>query len=127
MESLDGAGLEHALGRGKVDQVIGVNDQRAEPEVLPPRAKGLGIHLGNTRRSALPHSGAGREDLQRVATQLAGRLKRIQIAADDGGVDADSNAAIHPGWRLRFRLRFRAILVLGVEFCRLDDGLFRHA
>ena len=32
-----------------------------------------------------------------------------------------------PGWRLWFRFRFGAVLVFGIEFSRLENGLVRHA
>src|SRR5438128_2499791 len=51
----------------------------------------------------------------------------IQIASRDGGMNADAHTPIHPGWRVRFRFRFGAVLVFGIEFSRLEDGLVRHA
>ena len=116
MEGLNRARLQHALRRRQIDQIICVNHQRAEFQFITPRAKRLRIHFGNTRRAALPHPRAGGENLQRVATELARRFQRVQVAPRDGRVNADSNAAIHPRWRLRFRLRFRAVLVFRVEF-----------
>jgi hypothetical protein len=127
VERLDRPRLQHPLRRCEVDQVIRVNDQRPQAQLVPTLTERLCVHFWNPRRPALPHPGACRKNLQRVAAQFARRFQRVQVASCDGGVDANPQAAIHPRWGLRFRLRFRAIFVFGVEFCLLKDGLFRHA
>src|SRR5438270_10978539 len=104
-----------------------MDHQRPEPQFIPARPKRLRVHVWNSRRHALPHPWASREDLQRVAAKLLSRFERVQIASRDGGMNADAHTPIHPRWRLRFSLRFGALLVFGIEFSRLQDGLFRHA
>ena len=127
VECLDRTRPQHRLRRRQVDEVVRMNRQRPEPQFFPPRAKRLRIHLRNTSRPALPHPRACRKDLQRVAAELPRRFQRVQVAPCNRGVNADSKAPIHPGGRPWFGFWFRAVFVFRIEFCRLGDGLFRHA
>jgi hypothetical protein len=65
--------------------------------------------------------------LQGVAAQLLGGLEGVEVATRDGSVNANAEAAVHPGGRPRLGLGFRAILVLGVKLGVIDEGKFRHA
>src|SRR5260370_39302399 len=94
---------------------------------LPGALEGL-VHprpeSAPTRPATSP---AGREDLQRVAAELSRRFQRIQVASRNGSMNPNPHTPIHPRWRLRFRLWFRAVFVFGVEFCDWNEGLSRHA
>ena len=67
VESLDRPSSQHRLPGGQIDQIIRVNHQWPQPQVLPSRTKCGGIQFRDPRWSALPHSGAGGKNLQRVA------------------------------------------------------------
>ena len=94
-----------------------MHDQRAQAKLFTARAKGGGIGVRDARRSTLPHARTGGKDLKSVAAQLACGLQGIQVAAGDGGVHADAQAAVHPRGLLGLRFGFRAILVFWVELC----------
>src|SRR6266404_5191569 len=81
VKRLDRAGAEHGLLRGEVDQIVGVDDQRAEAEFLAARAESGCVNLRNARWAAGPHTRAGTKNLQCVAAQLVRGLKRIAISA----------------------------------------------
>jgi hypothetical protein len=49
------------------------------------------------------------------------------MAARDGCVNADAEATVHPGRRLRLGLGLRAVFVFGVKLGVIDEGKFRHA
>src|SRR5260370_40852152 len=104
-----------------------MNERGRGAEWLAADAKRLGVHVRNPCRASLPHSRAGREDLQRVAAKFPGRFQCMQITPRNGGMNPDSKAPIHPRWWQRFRLRFRAVFVFWVKLRRLDNGLFRDA
>jgi hypothetical protein len=65
--------------------------------------------------------------LKGVAAELASRFESVEVAARDGGVNTDAQAAIHPGRRQRFGLRFRAVLVFWIEFGDASERLFWHS
>src|SRR5207302_6315276 len=92
--------------------------------LFPSGAECFSIQLRYSRRSALPHAWARGENLQRVAAELPRGFQSISVAPGDGGVDADSDFTIHPGWRQGFGLRFRAVFVFGIELRRYGDALF---
>ncbi len=70
MERLDRAGTQHGLLGREIDQIICVNDQRAEAQLLAARAKSSGVHLRDAGWTARPHARTGRENLQSVAAEL---------------------------------------------------------
>src|SRR5256885_13987197 len=115
MKRLNRARSEHGLRRSQIDQVIRVNNERAEAKLRAPCAKRGCIGVRNARGSLCPHSWAGGEYLQRVAAKFPGRFERVQVAAGDRSMDSDAAAAVHPSRRLRLGFRFRAILVFRVE------------
>ncbi len=123
MESLDRAHSKHRLSRSEIDQIVCVNDERAEAQFRASRAKGGGVNFGDAGRACLPHARAGGEYLQRVAAELASGFERVEITSRDGGVDADAQAAVHPGWGQRLRLGFRAILVLVIELGDVSERM----
>src|SRR6267378_8191377 len=86
VKGLDRASAQHGLLRGQIDQIIGVDDQRAKAESFAARAKGCAVHFGDTRRAAGPHAWVGRENLQGVAAELVRGLERVEMAASDGSV-----------------------------------------
>jgi hypothetical protein len=71
MKSLNAADAEHLLGAGQINQVVCVNDQGAQAIFGAPRAESGGVYIGNASYAALPHAGAGGEDLQSVGAQLS--------------------------------------------------------
>src|SRR5690348_11123773 len=78
MERLDGTGAQHGLRGGQIDQIIGMNNQRAKSKLRAARAKGRRVHLWNPCRATLPHARAGRKDLQGIASQLAGGFEGVE-------------------------------------------------
>src|ERR1700686_4141787 len=104
-----------------------MNHQPPQPQFVAARPKRLRVYVRNPCRAALPHSRAGRKDLQCVAAQFPRRFQRVQITPRDGGMNSDSKAPIHPRWREWFRLRFRAIFVFRVELRRLGKWLFQDS
>jgi hypothetical protein len=127
VKGLDGAGAQHGLLRGEIDQIICMNDQRAEAEFDAAGTERGGVDFGDPRGAAGPHAGAGRKDLQGVATEFVRGLESVEMAAGDGGMNPDAQRAVHPGWRCGFGLRFGAVLVFRVEFNDVREGLFRHS
>ncbi len=127
MKCLNRAGAQHGLLRGQIDQIIGVDDQRAEAESFAARAKGCAVHFGDARRASRPHAWVGRENLQGVAAELVRGLERVEMAAGDGSVNPDTQRAVHPVRRRGFGLRFGAVLVFRIEFDDVCEGLFRHS
>jgi len=57
---------EHGLLRGEVDQIVGVDDQRAEAEFLAARAESGCVNLRNARWAAGPHARCWRKKLARA-------------------------------------------------------------
>jgi len=87
VKGLDRAGAQHGLLRCEINQIIGVDDQRAEAEGFAAGAKGCAVHFGDARRAARPHARVGGENLQRVAAELVRRLERVEVTAGDRGVN----------------------------------------
>ena len=71
---LDRADTHHRIGCRQIDQVIGVDDQRAEAEFGALGAKLGSVDFRDARPDARPHARAGRENLQRVAAEFLRRL-----------------------------------------------------
>jgi len=90
VKGLDGASAQHGLLCGQIDQIIGVDDQRAEAEGFAAGAKGSAVHFGDARGPARPHARVGRENLQGVAAELVRRFERVEMAAGDRGVNPDA-------------------------------------
>src|SRR5712671_6980303 len=90
VKCLNRAGTQHGLLRGQIDQVIGVDDQRAEAESFAARAKGSAVYFGDARRSARPHARVGGENWQGVAAELVRRLEGVEMAASDRSVNPDA-------------------------------------
>src|SRR5882762_6511305 len=97
MKCLNRTRAEHRLRRRQIDQVVRVDYQRTEAKFGATRTKCDRIGIRNARSPLCPHAGAGREDLERVATQLPSRLEGVQITAGDRCMYADAEAAVHPG------------------------------
>jgi len=127
VKGLDGASAQHGLLGGEVDQIIGVNDQRAEGEFLAAGAESGGFDFRDTSGPAGPHARTGRENLQGVAAEFLRGFESVGVAAGNRGVDADAQTAVHPGGWSGFRLRFGAIFVFRIEFDDGGEGLFRHS
>src|SRR6266849_5709647 len=115
VKRLDGAGAQHGLLRGEIDQIVGVDDQRAEAELLAASAESRGVDLRNARRTAGPHARAGGKNLQGVAAELVRGVERVAISAGDGGADANAQATVHPSGRYGCGLRFGAVFVFRIE------------
>src|SRR5271169_2989775 len=67
VEGLDGASPQHRLRGREIDQIVCMNDERAEAEFGAAGAKRGGVHFGDTRGATLPHTRARRKNLERVA------------------------------------------------------------
>ncbi len=65
--------------------------------------------------------------MERVAAQFSRGFESVKVASSDRGVNTNAQAAIHPGGKLRFRLRFGAVFVFGVEFGNGCERLLWHA
>src|SRR5580704_15861386 len=123
VERLDGAHSQHRLSGGEVDQIVRVNNKRTQTQFRAAGSKGGGVYFRDAGRAGLPHARACGENLQRVAAQIASGFKRVEVAARDGSVDADTQAAVHPcGWK-RLRLGFGAVLVLVIELGDVSERL----
>src|SRR5579863_2509951 len=115
MKGLNRTGAQHRLGCRKIDQIIRMDDQRTEAQFFAARPKGGRSGVWNAGWTAGPHARAGGKNLQRVATELASRFQRFNVAFADGGVDADAQTSIDPGGRGGLRRRLGAVFVLGIE------------
>src|SRR5579859_5516429 len=115
MKCLDRTRPQHWLLSGKIDQIVCVNDEWAEPKLCPANSKSSRVAIRNARRTACPGARTSGKDLQGVASELLRRIEGIQEVASNRSVNTDTQAAIHPGRCLRFRLRFGSVLVFRVE------------
>ena len=70
MKGLNAADAEHLLRAGQIDQIVGVNYQGAQAEFGALGAESSGFRLRDAGYAALPHAGAGGEDLQGVGTEF---------------------------------------------------------
>ncbi len=111
---LNRAHAHHRIGCRQIDQVIGVDDQRAEAEFGALGAKLGGVDFRDARTDARPHARAGGKNLQRVAAEFSGALERAGKAAGNRSMNADANAAVAPGGRLRLGHGFRAVFVAAI-------------
>jgi hypothetical protein len=87
-ESFDGFSQEQFVGAGEIHQVIGVDDERLEI-VLRPQLE----HLLAQRVAEFvgcPLTRAGRENLQRVASDTVSALGGVVDSSGGGGVNADA-------------------------------------
>ena len=82
---------------GQIDQIVGMNGDRAEAKRGPALAEALGdvsgdLALVRTR----PHARAAGKNLKRGATDACGDFKSVGGIAGDGGVNPDAGAPIKP-------------------------------
>ncbi len=112
---LNRADAHDRIGCRQIDQVIGVDDQRPEAEFGALGPKFGGVDFRNARAHARPHARAGGENLQRVAAEFRGALKRAGEAAGNRSMNADANAAVAPSGSLRLGYGFGAVFVAAIE------------
>jgi hypothetical protein len=87
------------VGRGQIDQIVGVDGDGAEAERGAAFAETFGNGSGNgALMRARPHARAAGKDLEGGAADAGGGVEGAAGFAGDGGVDADAGAAIEPGW-----------------------------
>ena len=86
--------VDLAVGRGEIDEVEGVTDDRLDPDLVAARAEPLDLVLGVRRRP--PHPRALREDLHGVAAELLGAVDRLRDPACRRDVCAEQH-----GWTLQ--------------------------
>ena len=84
----DGFSAELGIAAGDIDEIVGVNDERAQIVLAAEAAHRLA--LGSRELEWLPLARAGGEDLQGVAPEAVGALGGILHAAGSGGVDSDA-------------------------------------
>ena len=92
-EGGDGLGVELGVASGEIDEIVGVNDQRAQV-VLLAQAKHR-RHVFGLDVVRLPLARTRREYLQRVAAEPVGTLGGVVHASGGGGVDADAAGRQH--------------------------------
>jgi len=114
VKRLDRPNAHHWIGSPQIDQVIGMDDQRAEAKFGAPGAKLGGFDFRDARADARPHARAGGKDLQCVTPEFRGAFERACEAVGDGSMNADANAAVAPGWRLRLGRWFGAVFVAAI-------------
>ena len=127
VKSLHGAGTQNRVWRREIDQVIIVDDQRAEAEFLAASAEARGFGFGDAGATALPHSRAAGKDLQGVGAKAMSNFERAGDVSRNRGMDANANAAVFPRGNFRGRRSFRAVLVGGVEGQDKSVVFFRHS
>ncbi len=96
-EGHDGVFPLAGIGRGEIDQVVGVDGDGTEAELGAAFAETLGDRSGDgALMRARPHAGAAGENLQRGTADAGGGVQSAAGFAGDGGVDADARAAVEP-------------------------------
>jgi len=121
-EGFDGVLPLARIGRGQIDQIVGMDSDGAEMELGAAFTEAF----GDRRRDVAlvrtwPHARAGRENLERGAADAGGNVERAGGFACDGGVDADAGASVEPnrlrrGGRRRGLRRYTSILRDGSHF-----------
>ena len=81
----DGIGLA-----GEVDEIAGVDDERAAVVLAAEGAHLLAV--GRGKLSGAPHAGTGREDLEGVGAQFMSALSGAEDAAGSGEMNADAGS-----------------------------------
>ncbi len=116
VKCLHGARPQNGIGRGQIDQVVSVDDERPERQFLAAIAESRRVRFGDSRCVAFaPHARAGGKNLQGVCAEAVRNFERAGDVARDGGVDADANAAVFPSGNFRGGRRFRTVFVGVVE------------
>ena len=86
------------VGRGEIDQIVGVDGDRAKAKRCAALAETLSDGSGDGALvRARPHARAAGENLQRGATDARCGVQCAAGFAGDGGVNADAGAAVEPG------------------------------
>ncbi len=93
----DGIFPQARIGRGEIDQIVGVDGDGTEAELSAALAETLCNGSGDgALMRARPHAGAAGENLQRGAADARGSVQSAAGLTGDGGVDADARAAVEP-------------------------------
>src|SRR5271167_1308965 len=96
-EGEDGVFPQARVGRGEIDQIVGVDGDGAEAERGAAFAEAFGDRSGDgALMRARPHARTAGENLERGAAEAGGGVESAAGFAGDGGVDADAGAAVEP-------------------------------
>ena len=87
-EGEDGFRADDRVGRGHIDEVVVVDDERMEVELLARVCEQLAI--GHRGRTGAPHAWARREDLEGVRAQFVGFERGLFERALTCGVESEA-------------------------------------